>query len=317
MSMKLEMLQAARLAPNLLGESAALVRQFVRRQQNPDGGFKNRAGESDLYYTVFGLDCLVALREPIDTVRLDHYLRSFGDGGDLDFVHLTCLARCWSGRAPVETRTAILDRLGSFSPATLYEWFLACGACQNLCAPLPDVAGLLRCIGSMRAHDGACGNVPGLPVGSTTATAAAVALLRQFNELPPEEFGPWLLAQARPDGGFVAMPDAPMPDLLSTATALHALASLKFPFGHIREPCGRTKEGSTATGPTITSMSNTPATGSSPSAVSEPHDRTTTGNPGKGPRATPGRPRPARTLGRRTLRQRLVHRDGRRRACAG
>ena len=238
MSMKLEMLQAARLAPNLLGDSASLVRQFVRRQQNPDGGFKNRAGESDLYYTVFGLDCLVALQEPIDAVRLDNYLHSFGDGGDLDFVHLTCLARCWSGRAPEETRAAILDRLKSFPPpATVYEWFLACGACLDLGAPLPDSAGLLRCVGSMRSRDGACGNVPDLPLGSTTATAAAVALLRQFNEPQPAEFGPWLLAQARPDGGFVAMPIAPMPDLLSTATALHALASLKVPFDDIREPC--------------------------------------------------------------------------------
>ena len=238
MSMKLEMLQAARLAPNLLGESAALVRQFVRRQQNPDGGFKNRAGISDLYYTVFGLDCLVALQEPIDTILLDHYLRPFGDGGDLDFVHLTCLARCWSGRAPEGVRAAILDRLESFPPpATVYDWFLACGACLDLGAPMPDSAGLLRCVGSMRSRDGACGNVPDLPLGSTTATAAAVALLRQFNEPPPAKFGQWLLAQTRPDGGFVAIPIAPMPDLLSTATALHALASLKVPFAHIREPC--------------------------------------------------------------------------------
>ena len=237
MSMKLEMLQAARLAPNLLGESATLVRQFVRRQQNPDGGFKNRAGESDLYYTVFGIDCLVALQEPIDTVRLDHYLRTFGDGGDLDFVHLTCLARCWSERAPEETRSAILGRLKSFSPTTVYECFLVCGVCQDLRAPLPDAAGMLCCIGAMRSRDGACGNVPDLSIGSTTATAAAIALLRQFNEPPPEEFGPWLLAQARPGGGFVAMPKAPMPDLLSTATALHALVSLKIPFDRIREPC--------------------------------------------------------------------------------
>jgi prenyltransferase beta subunit len=36
----------------------------------------------------------------------------------------------------------------------------------------------------------------------------------------------WLLAQAHPDGGFRAMPSAPLPDLLSTATTLHALACL-------------------------------------------------------------------------------------------
>ncbi len=61
MSLQLEMLQAARLAPKLLGESAGLVRDFLLRQQNADGGFKDRAGKSDLYYTAFGLAGLAAL----------------------------------------------------------------------------------------------------------------------------------------------------------------------------------------------------------------------------------------------------------------
>jgi hypothetical protein len=38
--------------------------------------------------------------------------------------------------------------------------------------------------------------------------------------------GDWILAQAHPQGGFLAVPGSPMPDLLSTATALHALAAL-------------------------------------------------------------------------------------------
>ena len=39
MSMRLEMLQVARLAPKLLGESIDLVIGFLRSQQNVDGGF--------------------------------------------------------------------------------------------------------------------------------------------------------------------------------------------------------------------------------------------------------------------------------------
>jgi prenyltransferase beta subunit len=50
--------------------------------------------------------------------------------------------------------------------------------------------------------------------------------------------GEWLLAQAHPDGGFLAMPGAPMPDLLSTATTLHALACLQVPVPErTRERC--------------------------------------------------------------------------------
>src|SRR2546425_1260455 len=90
------MLQVARLAPQLLGDSRDLVAGFLRGCLNPDGGFGDRAGKSDLYYTVFGLDGLIALQEPLPSGRVAAYLRPFGGGEGLDFVNLACLARCWS-----------------------------------------------------------------------------------------------------------------------------------------------------------------------------------------------------------------------------
>ena len=83
MSMRLEMLQVARLAPKLLGESTQLIADFLRRQQNSDGGFRDRAGRSDLYYTVFGIDGLIALQADLPILRVEEFLRSFGDGPDL------------------------------------------------------------------------------------------------------------------------------------------------------------------------------------------------------------------------------------------
>src|SRR4051812_7719575 len=62
MSLRLEMLQVARLAPKLLGDSVDLVRDFLLRQQTDDGGFQDRSGNSDLYYSVFGMDGLIALQ---------------------------------------------------------------------------------------------------------------------------------------------------------------------------------------------------------------------------------------------------------------
>ena len=53
------MLQVARLAPRLLGESIENVREFLDSQQT-GGGFVDRDGSPDLYYTVFGLDGLAA-----------------------------------------------------------------------------------------------------------------------------------------------------------------------------------------------------------------------------------------------------------------
>jgi prenyltransferase beta subunit len=57
-------------------------------------------------------------------------------------------------------------------------------------------------------------------------------------DLPVNETaGDWLLAQTHPNGGFLAIPGAPIPDLLSTATALHALAGLQTSFERIKESC--------------------------------------------------------------------------------
>ena len=117
MSFRLEMLQVARLAPDLLGEASGLVEAFLRRQVTVDGAFGDREGRSDLYYTVFGMEGLLALRQEPEWDKLSVWLRGFGGGEGLDFVHLCCLARCWNavpaavGKLSPEDRTGILDRL--------------------------------------------------------------------------------------------------------------------------------------------------------------------------------------------------------------
>ncbi len=290
MSLRLEMLQVARLAPKLLGESADLVRDFLLRQQNGDGGFKDRAGQSDLYYTVFGLDSLLALRAEIPTGRIEQFLRPYGGGDGLDFVHLCCLARCWAawanwrqGPMPSSQSGAhrqILRQIetyrskdGGYNPAsssdfgTAYGCFLALGAYQDLKAELPDSGGLAQCLKSLETSDGAWTNsipvnsdrfvpesalgvsqldssvshsalrMPHSAVGSTNATAAAVTVLRQLSAPIPSKVGDWLLARCHPQGGFLAAPQAPIPDLLSTATALHALAGLQVSYESVKEKC--------------------------------------------------------------------------------
>ena len=89
----------------------------------------------------------------------------------------------------------------------------------------------------MRAADGSYANHPGLPSGLTTATAAAVMVMRQLDATPGRDAGMWLLDRCHTGGGFFASRNTPVPDLLSTATALHALSSLHVPIDGLREPC--------------------------------------------------------------------------------
>ena len=88
------MLQIARLSPKQLGDSAPLVEAFLRSQLDPSGGFRDRAGTPDLYYSVFGLEGLIALGAAVPP-ETEGFLRTYGNGEDLDLIHLCCLIRCW------------------------------------------------------------------------------------------------------------------------------------------------------------------------------------------------------------------------------
>lgn len=247
------MLQVARLAPRQLGEAGAAVADYLTEQFDERGATRNRGGQGDLYYTVFGLDGLIALQEPAPNERTRRYLDSFGDGDGLDMIHLGCLARCWAavgGELPAGRADAILARIETCRSAdggyaaepgaaigTAYHCYIALGAYQDLGGELPEARGLIDCVAALRSADGAFSNWPDQERGITTATAAAITVLRQIGAPMPGGLGDWLLARLHPSGGFLAIPDAPGPDLLSTATALHALSSLGvFPEG-IREAC--------------------------------------------------------------------------------
>jgi hypothetical protein len=237
------MLQVARLAPRLLGESSPLVESFLRGQLDEEGGFRDRAGERDLYYTVFGIEALLALRADLPADALARYLRSFGDGSTLDLVHTACLARAWAALPPglreAAPAGALAESLGRPRPeaATAYALFLTVGALQDLGRPLPPADEIVAVLEGLRAADGGYANHPGAAQGQTPATAAAVAVRRQVGAEPEPAAGEWLLARAHGEGGFFAAAGAPMPDLLSTATALHALAGLQADLGPLREPC--------------------------------------------------------------------------------
>ena len=248
------MLQVARLAPTLLEDASERVVEFLRSRIHANGGMMDRSGESDLYYTVFGLEGLIALRSPIPEEDVRAYLSSFGDGENLDFVHRSCLARCWAclkGQGfPRNLAKVLAGRIEKCRSAdggyaanpdseqgTLYHSFLAWGAYQDLGLELPNSEALCASAGRLRTADGAYANVAGMPFGTTPSTAAAITLLRQLDQTPPSEAAEWLLARAHPAGGFVAIPGIAMPDLLSTATTLHALSGMKVSFEDFKEPC--------------------------------------------------------------------------------
>jgi len=221
---------------------------FLQRQMNDDGGFKGRGFGSDLYYTVFGLQALRGLEADVPLSRVREFLEGFGDGEELDLVHLGCLTRAWwlveaqssevSRRRPgADARRAMWERVATFRSAdggfallrdeavsSVYATFMAVAAYQDAGVAMPDPDRAVATVWAMHYPDGGFANDAVIAVPTTPATAAAIATLRHLGHTPPESAVRWLLDRADPEGGFFAFDGAPEADLLSTATTLYAIA---------------------------------------------------------------------------------------------
>lgn len=258
MTIRLDMRRAVTEAGAALGDSAEVVREFFARRLGEDGGFEGRDGGSDLYYTVFGLEAALSLEMRIGYERVTDYLEEFDGGQSLDLVHLAALVRCRTnlfecGDPDIEpaTRAAMTARLmqfhcadGGFSTSLgaerghVYGSFLALGICQDLQINDLDPEAVLASVQSLQMLDGGYSNEPTMSVSATAATAAAVTILHYLRRPIPELAVDWLLARAAPAGGFAALPVSPdivVPDLLSTATALHALSLAGVCLDKVRE----------------------------------------------------------------------------------
>jgi prenyltransferase beta subunit len=260
MTLRQDMLKAAHQADHVLEDSAINVLQFILDQQNPDGGFRGRSAFSDMYYTVFGLECIHALKGPNLGLDIRDYLNQSGDPTELDLVHLACLVRCWAtvmeltGKSMTQPlRMKLLQQLESLrSPdggfntqsrdqdTNAYGCFMALGIYHDLQCDIPESDTLIEGLLTLQRQAGGFANDRSTEIGSTPATAAALCVLHYLADNVPSESVAWLLSQAHPQGGFAAVPvESPVvvPDLLSTATAIHALSLVGANIDLMRDAC--------------------------------------------------------------------------------
>lgn len=256
MSAGREMFRLCHRAGDILGPAAERTCSFVRSLQNADGGFCGRDDRSDLYYSLFAGQVLASLEDHEPLQALADYLDQFACGEELDLVHLSCLARCWAValKRPVEGefRNEVVSRIrahrsgdGGYGlipgcrQGSAYGCFLAAGTLADLDEPIEQPELLIDFIGSLFLPNGGAINQADLPFAATPSTAAAVVVLAEAGGHPPQQAGDWLRSQLHEDGGFVAAPGAPASDLLSTATALHALGVLGDDTTDLRPACSK------------------------------------------------------------------------------
>jgi geranylgeranyl transferase type-2 subunit beta len=243
------------LDPNLRAAHTRFVTEAIR----PDGGFAGRQGASDLYYTSFGLRCLVllAVDESSWAERASRFLQSRLTpepvGIDaLSWILSAGLLEAVTGASPFEAagfdRTATIRRWcealrrpdGAYGKtptaavASTYQTFLATACLELLEEDEPkkdadlDAADIAVILARQQAGGGFV-EIPQVRAGGTNPTAAALSFLKMQDALSDEvrEKGVQFLASMQTGrGGFFANTQIPMPDLLSTFTALLTLDQL-------------------------------------------------------------------------------------------
>ncbi len=233
-------------------ESLNHIISYIQSQQNSDGGFKGRDGRSDLYYTLFGLECMQALNQTIDYKKLESFLRPFYDNENLDFIHLICLVRSLNKIPQLKDKELKLKTLfnrvskcrtddGGYklskedTHTSIYASFLSYIAHDECKIKFPNIDAMFDSLETSTTKDSAYADQPGLRNGTTTVTAAVSILLSQYDKLNDDTLINWLQKQYSPHGGFKASPLAPIPDLLSTGTSLFALHTLGIDLSKIKE----------------------------------------------------------------------------------
>jgi len=198
-------------------KSRSETARFILSRRAPDGGFRGRDEQSDLYYTVFAVLGLKTLGAPIPALSLWRYCRRFGNGEELDLVHLACLIQLRSAFPMLgKTRRKFSQTLKTFEAASAYDRFL-----KQLAADRLRVARFLA---------------PPPPVERSDPTPSLAAAM-VLNPKQARAAVPSLLDRACPRGGFAANAQLMVPDLLSTATALFALTQAGANLDSIRRPC--------------------------------------------------------------------------------
>lgn len=256
MNIRQSLIEAAGRSALLLGSRTADVVRIIMQRQNPDGGFRGKGTDSDLYYTGFALLSLVALKAEFDTASVIPFLESFEAGQGQDLAHLAALIRqrvlVMDEPFDGTLQNAFCERVETFlcgdggyhhlnagKTGSAYGCFLAIGAYQDLGIELPaeKVEGMLACIEQLRSGGGGFFNERLIPAVSVPGTAAAMIVRRVLTGAVQDMDAVHWLLKCLDDGGFRVMPIAPVADLLSTAVALHSLVMAGYDLSSIRSSC--------------------------------------------------------------------------------
>jgi geranylgeranyl transferase type-2 subunit beta len=222
-------------------------RQFVLSVQQPDGGFRGREGDSDLYYTAFAVRTLSLLgAQDAQWQSIAGYARrrDWRTMGIIDLMNWLSisLALQLAGAGDLtadlagDWRSDMLTRLermrrpdGGYAKAdegasgSTYHSFLVLLTYELLGASLPRPNALVQFFYDRQRDDGGFVEIAPMRKSGTNPTAAAAAALDILGAMDAElrdDVRGFLIDSRADDGGFSANGRIPFSDGLSTFTGL-------------------------------------------------------------------------------------------------
>jgi len=220
-------------APQMLNaEMVSEIRTFVIGQQTNEGGFADRGGQTDLYYTLFGIYIAEALSVKEVLEPTGNYVKKLVQNSDLTGVYLYCGAILYSkligsDETTEKLRKQIVSALQtSTSEQPEYSGFLGILALYYL----GDYKNIQYIINQYNKLIFVKENDPCPVVAANTVIQAMAGKKSSVNVEILQSF-------RRENGGFAALKHAPSDDLLSTGVALYALHFLDADIRLIKPDC--------------------------------------------------------------------------------
>ncbi|MCP4509179.1 MAG: terpene cyclase/mutase family protein [Fuerstiella sp.] len=223
-------------------------RRFLLTQQLPDGGFRGREGESDLYYTGFAVRALAVSGglDSADRERVSEFLstqqpRELGVIDLLSWLYSALVVQTAGGadllrEAPSDFADLIAAGLeatrvedGGYAKSTegsagsTYHSFMVALTYELIGRTPPRPNRLIQFLYDRQRDDGGFVEIAPMKRSGTNPTAAAVALLNSLGGMDEDiadDVRGFLTDVASTEGGFQANTRIPFADGLSTFTGL-------------------------------------------------------------------------------------------------
>ncbi len=209
------------------------IRVWIISQQTMAGGFPDRGGDCDLYYTLFGFFLSDALGIEMVLPMLREYTRTTSKKEDLTSIEFFCLAILYSSLLPGDALTR--EYRNRIKIMLRDKELLSSGYTRFLiCLSLLYLRDYIASWKALRSFGKSSHEIQ-KPCPAIAAEQILAYLKSGSKGCRPGE----IMAFYRGNGGFAALLGAPSPDLLSTAVSLFALGFTGYDLRLLKPDCLR------------------------------------------------------------------------------